>query len=114
MAEGQGVGPKEEHRPDDLARERRTDTRGVAHEEVLLELAAVRGIDRRGGQVAKTGRDAVDDLAGCDEPLDDVANCPEPRLTERVVNVRNESSPPKSRGSRSACSTFIRPPRARA
>ena len=51
VAEGERVRPEQEHRPDDLARERRPDARRVAHQEVLLEPAGVGRVDpwsRRG------------------------------------------------------------------
>jgi hypothetical protein len=69
VAEGERVRPQEEHRPDDVARERRPDADGVAREEVLLEPAGVCRRDVRGRQVAEAGGDPVDDRALRDEPL---------------------------------------------
>ena len=46
VAERERVRPQQEHRPDDLARERRADARRVAHQEVLLEPLGVGRGDR--------------------------------------------------------------------
>ena len=70
VAEGEGVGAQEEHRPDDLAIERRSDADGMTDEEVRLEAAALLGRDRARCEVAEPGRDAVHDVAGCDELFD--------------------------------------------
>ena len=73
VAQGQGVGPEQEHRPDDLDRERRPNSRGVAHQQVLLEPRGIGRGDEGGGQVAEAGGHAVDHLALGDEPFDHVA-----------------------------------------
>ena len=64
---------RSEHRPDDLARERRPDAGRVAHQQVLLEPAGLGGRDRGRREVAEPGRHAVDDGALGDQRLDDVA-----------------------------------------
>ena len=53
-----------------LARKRRPDSRGVAREQVLLELRSIGRVDRQRREVAKPGRHAVDDLAALDDPVD--------------------------------------------
>ena len=73
VAERQGVGAEQEHRPDDLAVKRSADARRVAHQEVLLEPFGIRRGDEPVGKRAEAGRDAVDDVAVGDEPLDQVA-----------------------------------------
>ena len=73
VAQGQGVRPQEQHRADDLARERRADAGRVAHQQVLLELTGLGWVDVRRGEVAEPGRHAVDDGAFRDKRLDDVA-----------------------------------------
>ncbi len=85
MAEGQRVGPQQQHRPHDLRRERRPDPGGVAHQEVLLELPRLSRLDERSREVAEPGRDAIDDRALGDEGVDDVARLLHPparRLVE--------------------------------
>ena len=53
VAERQRIGPQQEHRPDNLAREGRADPSGVTHQEVLLEPAGVRRLDEGRGQRAE-------------------------------------------------------------
>ena len=71
MAERQGVRAEQEHRPDDLARERLADAHRVAHQQVLLQLRRAGRFDERRGQVAEAGGDAVHDRTLGDERLDD-------------------------------------------
>ena len=85
VAEGERVGAQEEHRPDDLARERSAHPRGVAHQQVLLQLAGLRGLDERRGEGTESGRHAVHHGALGDERLDDVA-----RLLHPLARVRVE------------------------
>ena len=73
VAEGERVRAEQQHGPDDLARERRSDPGRVAHQEVFLELARLLGLDERRREITETGRDAVDDGPLGDECLDDVA-----------------------------------------
>ena len=73
VAQGQGVRPQEQHRPHDLARERRPDACGMAHQQVLLELAGLIRLDEGRREVAEPGRHAVDDRVLGHEALDDVA-----------------------------------------
>ena len=73
VAEGQRVGAQEQHRPHDLARERRADAGRVAHQQVLLEETGLFGGDERGGEVTEAGRDAVDHGTLGDQRFDDVA-----------------------------------------
>ena len=73
VTEGERVGPEQEHRPDDLAREGRADAGGVAHQQVLLEPAGVGRRDRGRGQRPEPGRHAVDHGALGDERFDEVA-----------------------------------------
>ncbi len=49
VAERERVGPQQQHRPDDLARERRPDAGRVAHQEVLLEAPSVGRLDEGRG-----------------------------------------------------------------
>jgi hypothetical protein len=72
-AEGEGVGPQHEHRPDDLPRKGLAHARGVADEEVLLEPLRVRTVDRPVGERADPRRHPVHDRALVDECLDDGA-----------------------------------------
>ena len=95
VAEGQGVRPQEEHRPDDVARERRPDADRVAREQVLLEAAGVGRRDEGRGEVAEAGRDPVDDLAGRDEALDDGAG-----LCHPLAGVDVEDGPGAAAGDR--------------
>jgi hypothetical protein len=69
----QRVRAEQEHRAYDLARERRPDPGGVAHQEVLLEPRGLVRFDDRRGQVAEAGGHAIHDLPLGDEGLDDVA-----------------------------------------
>ena len=48
--EREGVRPEQEHRPDDLARQRLADARRVAHEQVLLQPVGVAPVDRAIGE----------------------------------------------------------------
>ena len=73
MTERERVGPEEEHRANDIAREGGAHPDRVAGEEVRLEAAGIGRRDERGGQVAEPGGDPVDDVAGCDEAIDDLA-----------------------------------------
>jgi hypothetical protein len=43
VAEGQGVGPQQQHRPDDVPRQRLADAHGVRDEQVLLSRAESAG-----------------------------------------------------------------------
>ena len=129
VAEGQRVGPQQEHRPDDLAREGRADAGGVADQEVLLEPPGVGRLDEGRGQVAEAGRHAVHHGALGDERLDDVARLlhrargrgcrarrrrrggrpPRRRATVRSAPVRMTgaaSSGRRGSGSGSRCGTF--------
>jgi len=45
VAQGQGVGPEQQHRPDDIPRQRVADTDGMGDEKILLKLGRVGGID---------------------------------------------------------------------
>ena len=74
VPEREGIGPEQQHRPNDLAREGGTHACRVAHQEVLLEALGVLGSDRDHGQVAEPGRHAVHDRPGIDQGLDDVAS----------------------------------------
>ena len=67
------VGPQQEHRPDDLAWERRADPGRVAHQEVLLETTGVGRRDRGRGERPEPRRHAVDHGALGDERFDEVA-----------------------------------------
>jgi len=71
VAERERVGPEEQHRADHVPGQRRTDSDRVADEEVLLELPGIGRRDVRGSQVPEAGRDPVDHLARCNEPLHD-------------------------------------------
>ena len=71
VAERQGIGAEQEHRPDDLAREWLADTRRMAHQQVLLQLRGAGRFDERRRQVAEAGGDAIDDGTLGDEGLDD-------------------------------------------
>ena len=73
VAEGQRVGPQEQHRAHHLAREGRPDACRVAHQQVLLEPAGLGRWDRGRGKGAEARRHAVDDGPLRDERLDDVA-----------------------------------------
>ena len=53
VAERERVGPQQQHRADDLARERRADARRVRDEQVLLEAGGVLGRDERRREVAE-------------------------------------------------------------
>ena len=88
VAEGQGVRAEEQHRADDLARERGPDARGVAHQEVLLEPGDVAGRDRHRREVAEPGRHAVDHGAIRDQRFDDVAGFLHPRAGVAVERRR--------------------------
>ena len=74
VAERQGVRAQQEHRPDDLARERRRrrPPRGSSAGSPGARPASAGSIERR-REVAEAGRHAVDDGALGDEGLDDVA-----------------------------------------
>ena len=84
VPQGERVGPEQQHRPDDLARERRPDAGGVAHQEVLLELPRLGRLDERGREVAEAGRHAVHDGTLGDERLDDVTRLLHPLPRARV------------------------------
>ncbi len=73
VAERERVRPEQEHRANDLARQRLADAGGMAHQEVLLEPLRVGRRDELRREVAEPGRDAVDDLAAGDEAVDQVA-----------------------------------------
>jgi hypothetical protein len=74
VAQGEGVGPEQEHRPDDVSRQRIADSNGVREQQVLLQPRGLRRLDERGGQVPEAGRHSVDDLAGRNEPFYDLAS----------------------------------------
>jgi hypothetical protein len=57
---GEGVRAQEEDRPGDVCRQRVADARGVAAQEVVLELHQVRARDPLPGEVAEAGVHAVD------------------------------------------------------
>ena len=63
VAEGERIGAEQEHRPNDLAWEWLADPGSVAHQEVLLEAPGLLRLDEGRGQVAESGRHAVDDGA---------------------------------------------------
>src|SRR3954467_8716705 len=79
VAEREGVGTEQQHRPDDLARERRADAGRVAHQQVPLEAFGVGWLDRRGSERAEPRRDPIDDRALGHERLDEVARLLHPR-----------------------------------
>ena len=71
VAERQGIGAEQEHRPDDFAGEWFADTRRMAHQQVLLQLGRAGRLDERCRQVAEAGGDAVHDRTLGHEGLDD-------------------------------------------
>jgi hypothetical protein len=73
VAQSESVRPEQEHRPDDLDREGRADSGGVAHQQVLLESGGIGRGDEGGRQVAEPRGHAIDHLARCDQALDHVA-----------------------------------------
>ena len=73
VAQRQRVRAQQEHRPDDLARERAAHAGRMRDEQVLLQLPGIRRGDRRRREIPEPGRHAIDDLARGDQPLDDVA-----------------------------------------
>ena len=89
VAQGQCVGPQQQHRPDHVARQRIADADGVGDEQVLLEPGGVGRIDEGRGQVAEAGRHAVDDLPRRDQPLHDVT-----RLGHPAARVVAQPDPP--------------------
>ena len=84
VPQGERVGPQQEHRPDDLARERLAHARGVADEQVLLEPLGVGPVDRAVREGAHAGRDAVHDRALVDQRLDHRAGALHPRTSGRI------------------------------
>ncbi len=70
-AHRQRPGPQEEHRADDLALDRRSHPRRVGADQRPLQLGPAILGDRRVGEGAEAGRDAVGGLVGGGDPLDD-------------------------------------------
>jgi hypothetical protein len=67
VAEGEGVGAEDQHRPDHVSREWLADPRGMAHQQVLLEPLGVRPVDDPVRQGARSRGHAVDHRALVDE-----------------------------------------------
>ena len=97
--ERQRVRPQQEHRPDDLARERpaRRPPRGSSGGSPGAR--RVLGRDERRREVAEAGRHAVDDLARGDEGVDDVARLLHPLAR---VDVERGRGPCRATASTSA------------
>ena len=73
VAQRDGIGSEQEHRPNDIAGQRIADPCGVAHQEVLLESLDISRGDRSIGEGSETGRDAVHDGSLGDEAFDHIA-----------------------------------------
>ena len=101
VAERERVGPQQEHRADDLARERRARRRPRGSSAGSWSWPASLGVDERRGQVAEAGRHAVDDGALGDEGLDDVARLLHPLARVDVERDRRPVAgrPPRRRRS---------------
>ena len=67
---GQGVGPKDEHRAYHIGLQRDTDASRVGPHQVALQLRRLRGVDPDVREIAEAGRHAVDRSALGDHAFD--------------------------------------------
>ncbi len=77
-ADRQGVGAQEEHGAHDLVGQRVADAGGMGPHEVPLQLDRLLGRNPHAGEVAESGRHAVDDGPFGGEPVDHRARGADP------------------------------------
>jgi hypothetical protein len=73
LAARQRVGAQQQHRPNGLPVMGRADAYRVADQEVVLQAVGIGWVDPLCGELAETGRDAVNRLAGGDQLFDSPA-----------------------------------------